>query len=178
MAGHHANLLEHFLLNRPINWVFGCLVSFGYFLEVWMAWYNHTQDWQHTMQRIWTGPYWWSFWALITTNTIIPQLYWIKKFRTNELLTFLIAGSVHIGMWLERYVIVITLTRDHVPGAWGRYAPTIWDYFVMFGSIGLFVTLFCLFVKFLPMISITEMREFLPFQQGGRDGHAVMENAK
>ena len=98
--------------------------------------------------------------------------------RTNELLLFVIAGSVHIGMWFERYVIIITLSRDHTPGAWGRYAPTEWDYAIMIGSVGLFITLFCLFIKFLPMISITEMREFLPFKQGGRDGHAVMENAK
>ena len=130
------------------------------------------------MQRMWYGPYWWSYWALILTNTVIPSLLWFKKVRTNELFLFLIAGSVHIGMWFERYVIVITLSRDQVPGAWGRYAPTIWDWAVMVGSVGLFITLFCLFVRFLPMISITEMREFLPFKQGGRDGHACMENAK
>jgi molybdopterin-containing oxidoreductase family membrane subunit len=144
-----------------------------------MAWYSHSKyEWDTTYQRIWASPYWWSYWCLITTNTILPQLLWIKRVRMNELALFLIAGSVHIGMWFERYVIVITLTRDHLPGAWGRYAPTIWDYAVMFGSVGLFMTLFCLFLRVLPMISITEIREFLPFGQGGRDGHACMENAK
>ncbi len=170
---------KHLELCAKVMIATGLLVSYGYFLEVWMAWYSHSlYEWNSTMMRMWSGPYWWSYWCLIITNTIIPQLMWIKRIRCNETLLFLIAGSVHIGMWFERYVIVIALSRDQVPGAWGRYAPTIWDYAVMFGSVGLFITLFCLFLKFLPMISITVMREFLPFKQGGRDGHACMENAK
>jgi molybdopterin-containing oxidoreductase family membrane subunit len=155
------------------------MVNYGYFNEVWMAWYSHSlYEWDTTLQRIWYGPYWWSYWMLILTNTIIPQLYWFKKFRTNDWLVFAVAGSVHVGMWFERYVIVITLTRDQLPSSWGRYAPTEWDWMTMIGSVGLFITLFTLFVRFLPMISITEMREMLPRAQGGRDGHAVMENAK
>ena len=81
-------------------------------------------------------------------------------------------------MWFERYVIVITLTRDQLPSSWGRYAPTVWDWLTLAGSFGLFLTAFTLFIRFLPMISITEMRELLPARQGGRDGHSVMENAK
>ena len=77
-----------------------------------------------------------------------------------------------IGMWFERYVIVITLTREYMPSSWGRYAPTIWDYATMIGSLGLFLTLFFLFIRFLPMISITEMRELLP-QAAGRAGRAL-----
>ena len=157
----------------------GLMVTWGYSLELWMAWYSHSRyEWDTTYQRIWEGPYWWSYWCLLLTNSVLPQLLWFKKIRFNEWALFLIAGSVHIGMWFERYVIVITLTRDHIPGAWGRYAPTIWDYSLMVGTVGLFITLFCLFVRYLPMISITEMREFLPHKQGGRDGHACMENAK
>jgi len=124
------------------------------------------------------GPYGWSYWCLIATNTVIPQLFWFKKFRTNDWLILLIAGSVHIGMWFERYVIVITLSRDQLPSSWGRYAPTEWDYMTMFGSVGLFLVMFTVFLRVLPMISIAEMRELLPHKQGGRDGHAVMENAK
>ena len=170
---------RHLELCAKVMITTGLLVTWGYFLEVWMAWYGHSQrEWSATLQRMWNGPYWWSYWVLLLTNSVIPQLLWIKRVRCNEFLLFVIAGSVHIGMWFERYVIVITLTRDDVPGAWGRYAPTIWDYAVMFGSVGLFVTLFCLFIRYLPMISITEMREFLPHKQGGRDGHACMENAK
>jgi Ni/Fe-hydrogenase subunit HybB-like protein len=157
----------------------GLMVSYGYFCELWMGWYSHSiYEWETTYQRIWAGPYWWSYWCLILTNTIIPQLLWIPKFRTNDWLLFAVAGSVHIGMWFERYVIVITLSRDHLPSSWGRYNATEWDYAVMFGSVGLFLVLFALFLRFLPMISITEVRELLPLGQGGRDGHSVMENAK
>ncbi|MFO0851034.1 MAG: NrfD/PsrC family molybdoenzyme membrane anchor subunit [Gemmataceae bacterium] len=157
----------------------GLLVNFGYFCELWMGWYSHSiYEWDTTYQRIWAGPYFWSYWALILTNTVIPSLFWIKKFRTNDWLILLVAGSVHIGMWFERYVIVITLSRDQLPSSWGRYAPTFWDYLTAAGSVGLFITMFTVFLRVLPMISITEMRELLPFGQGGRDGHAVMENAR
>ena len=85
--------------------------------------------------------------------------------------------SALIGMWFERYVIVITLTRDQVPSSWGRYSPTIWDFATMFGSLGLFLFLFFLFIRFLPMISITEMRELLPKKQGGGGGPSIKETA-
>jgi Ni/Fe-hydrogenase subunit HybB-like protein len=170
--------MRHMELCARVMLVTGLLVTWGYALEVWMAWYSHSRyEWDSTWNRMF-GPYGWSYWALILTNSVIPQLFWLRKVRFNEWAVFLISGSVHIGMWFERYVIVIALSRDQVPGAWGRYAPTVWDYALMFGSVGLFICLFCLFVRFLPMISITEMREFLPFKQGGRDGHSCMENAK
>lgn len=171
--------IKHLELCAKVMLATGLLVSYGYFSEIWMAWYSHSEiEWGTTMYRIWDGPYWWSYWALILTNTIIPQLLWIKKFRTSEFWLILISLSVHIGMWLERYVIVITLSRDHNPSSWGRYEPTFWDWSLFIGTIGFFLTLFALFCRFLPMISITEMRELLPKHAGGRDGHAVMENAK
>jgi molybdopterin-containing oxidoreductase family membrane subunit len=157
----------------------GLLVSYGYFCELWMAWYSHSiYEWDTTLQRVWYGPYAWAYWVLILTNTLIPQLLWINPLRKNMYSLFFIALSVHIGMWFERYVIVITLSRDHLPSSWGRYAPTEWDYMLFIGTIGMFITLFSLFVRFVPMLSITELRELLPHAQGGRDGHAVMENAK
>ena len=157
----------------------GLLVSYGYFLEFWFAWYGHSiYEWDSTVQRMWSGPYWWAYWLLILTNTLIPQMLWIKKFRTNMTLLFFMALSVHIGMWFERYVIITALSRDHLPSSWGRYAPTVWDYALFVGTIGFFITLFTLFLRFMPMISITEMRELLPHGQGGQDGHSVMENAK
>jgi molybdopterin-containing oxidoreductase family membrane subunit len=157
----------------------GLLVSYGYFCEFWMAFYSQSEyEWGTTLQRVWYGPYWWTYWLLILTNTIIPQLLWSARFRKSEFWLFAIAGSVHIGMWFERVVIVVTLSRDHIPSAWGRYMPTIWDWAIFVGTLGFFLTLFCLFLRFLPMISITEMRELLPRAAGGRDGHSVMENAK
>ena len=157
----------------------GLLVAYGYFCELWMAFYSHSiYEWDTTLQRVWYGPYWWTYWLLILTNVVIPQMLWMKWARTNMMALFAIAGSVHIGMWFERYVIIVTLSRDQLPSSWGRYEPTIWDILLFVGTIGFFITNFTLFLRFLPMISITEMRELLPFKQGGRDGHAVMENAK
>lgn len=156
----------------------GMMVCYGYFCEVWMAFYSHSiYEVETTMQRMF-GPYGWSYWVLLTCNLVIPQLLWFKKVRYTEWMLFVVATFAQIGMWFERYVIVITLSRDHLPSSWGRYAPTEWDYMTMIGSLGLFLVLFTLFVRFLPMISITEMKELLPIRQGGRDGHAVMENAK
>jgi molybdopterin-containing oxidoreductase family membrane subunit len=143
-----------------------------------MAWYGHTlYEWGTTMERMF-GPYGWSYWCLLGFNCAFPLTFlWSKKIRTSEFWMVLICISVLIGMWFERYVIVITLTREYVPSAWGNYAPTIWDYATMFGSLGLFITLFFLFIRYLPMISITEMRELLPPRQGGGGGHSIMENA-
>jgi molybdopterin-containing oxidoreductase family membrane subunit len=156
----------------------GMMVCYGYFCEMWMALYSHSiYEAASTLNRMF-GPYGWSYWVLLTCNLVVPQLLWSKKMRTREVPVFIIATFVQIGMWFERYVIVIALTRDQLPSNWGRYAPTEWDYMTMFGSLGLFTVLFTLFIKFLPMISMTEMKELLPFRQGGRDGHAVMENAK
>ncbi len=155
----------------------GMMVCFGYFCEAWMAFYSHSiYEVESTMQRMF-GPYGWSYWVLLTCNLVIPQLLWIKWFRVTEVPLFIVSTFVQIGMWFERYVIVIALSRDQLPSSWGRYAPTGWDYLTAAGSLGLFLTAFTLFVRFLPMISITEMKELLPPRQGGRDGHSVMENA-
>ena len=95
-------------------------------------------------------------------NVLIPQALWSRRIRTNVPLLFLIALSVNLGMWLERFVIVITsLHRDFTPSAWGHYGPTIWDWATLFGSIGLFLTLLFLFIRFLPVISMSEVRELI-----------------
>lgn len=170
--------MKHMELCGKVMLGTGLLVSYGYFSEVWMAWYSQSEyEWGSTKQRLW-GPFWWAYWLLILTNTMIPQLLWIRSFRQSEFWLFMVAGSVHIGMWFERYVIILALTRDQLPSSWGRYAPTIWDYATFVGTMGLFITLFCLFLRFVPMISITEMKELLPHSAGGRSGHSVMENAK
>jgi Ni/Fe-hydrogenase subunit HybB-like protein len=156
----------------------GMLVSYGYFSEVWMAWYGHSKyEWQTTLQRMWYGPYWWSYVALIFCNTVAPQLLWIKRFRVSDFWLMVISIIALIGMWYERYVIVVTLSREYMPSMWGRYEPTVWDWMLYIGTMGVFLFLFLLFLRFLPMISITEMREMLPRKGGGRDGHAIMENA-
>jgi len=155
----------------------GMLVCFGYACEAWMAWYGRSvYEWGTTKQRMF-GPYGWSYWILITCNFVVPQLLWSRKIRHNDVWLMIISLVALVGMWFERYVIVITLSREYVPSMWGRYAPTIWDWATMIGSLGLFLTLFMLFLRFLPMISMTEVRELLPKEEGGADGHSVLENA-
>src|SRR5213079_3034060 len=96
-------------------------------------------------------------------NVIAPQAVWFRRVRNSPALLFVVAMFVNVGMWLERYVIVVTsLARDYVPSAWGSYSGTVWDYAALVGSIGLFLTLLFLFIRFLPVISIFEMRTLLP----------------
>jgi molybdopterin-containing oxidoreductase family membrane subunit len=110
-----------------------------------------------------TGPYWWAYASLIFCNGVMPQTLWFKRVRTNIPLLFVIALIVNVGMWLERYVIVVTsLNRDFLPSSWGMYSGTIWDWMTYVGTIGLFAWLLFLFVRFVPMISIFEMRTIVP----------------
>jgi Ni/Fe-hydrogenase subunit HybB-like protein len=95
-------------------------------------------------------------------NVLIPQALWSRRVRTSPLLLFLVAFSVNVGMWVERFVIVVTsLNRDFTPSMWRMYYPTIWDWATLLGSVGLFLTLLFLFIRFLPMISISEVRELI-----------------
>ena len=103
------------------------------------------------------------YWALILCNVIIPQLLWLKRIRTSVVSLFVISIIVNVGMWLERFVIIVlSLHRDFLPSSWGMYAPTFWDWSTFLGTIGLFLSLLFLFLRFLPMISIFEMRTMLP----------------
>ncbi len=115
------------------------------------------------------GPYWAFYWALIFCNVLMPQLLWFQRVRTSPLWLFLISLVVNVGMWLERFVIVVTsLHRDFLPSSWGMYQPTIWDWATFIGTLGLFLTLFFLFIRFLPMISIFEMRTIVPGSEARR----------
>jgi molybdopterin-containing oxidoreductase family membrane subunit len=140
----------------------GLVVAYGYLMETFFAWYSGDLFEQYMMLNRMFGPYGWMYWLLILFNILIPQLLWIPKITTNVAVLFVIAISVNIGMWLERYVIVVvSLHRDFMPSAWGMYSGTIVDYAVLAGSIGLFVCLLFLFIRVLPMISIFEMRELV-----------------
>ena len=138
----------------------GLVVGYGYFSEAFYAWYSGSEYERFMMaNRMFGGSYWWAYWCLLLCNVLAPQFLWIKAVRQNPVPLFISSIVVNIGMWLERYVIVVTsLTRDYLPQAWGEYAGTIFDWAAYVGSIGLFLTMMCLFVKFLPMISIFELR--------------------
>jgi Ni/Fe-hydrogenase subunit HybB-like protein len=115
------------------------------------------------MKNRMTGPYAILYWGLILTNILIPQALWFRRVRASVPALFVISLSVNIGMWLERFIIVVTsLHRDYMPSIWRMYYPTIWDWATFAGTIGLFFFLLFLFIRFLPMISISEMRQILP----------------
>ena len=127
-----------------------------------MAWYSGDVFERAMMMNRAFGPYGWIFWALILLNVIIPQALWSRRIRLSPMLLFSVALSINVGMWVERFVIVITsLNRDFVPSASHMYFPTIWDLATLFGSMGLFLTLLFLFVRFLPMIAISETRKLV-----------------
>jgi molybdopterin-containing oxidoreductase family membrane subunit len=110
-----------------------------------------------------SGPYGLFYWALILTNCTIPQIFWWAPARRNIWILFAVSMSVNIGMWLERFVIiVVSLHRDYLPSSWGMYSPTIWDWGMFLGTIGFFIANFFLFVRLLPMIAIFEMRLLVP----------------
>jgi len=142
--------------------VTGEIVAYGYFIEAFMAWFGGDKFDAYMMYNRAFGPYGWVFWSLMGLNVVIPQALWSRRVRRNPLLLFLVALSINIGMWVERFVIVITsLHRDFTPSAWGMYIPTVWDWATLAGTIGLFLTLLFLFIRFLPIISISETRELL-----------------
>ena len=141
----------------------GLIVAYGYLIEIFMAWYGDNRfDVYMSLNRMF-GPYAFQFWSLIACNVVAPQALWIKRLRRSPVFLFAIAIIVNVGMWLERYVIIVTsLHRDFLPSSWGMYSGTVWDYSTFVGSIGLFLALMFLFIRFLPMISIFEMRTILP----------------
>ena len=141
----------------------GLIVGYGYIMEAFFGWYSGNRYERFMIWNRMHGPYSLYYWALILCNIITPQFLWIKKIRSNLLALWLISIVVSIGMWLERFVIVVTsLHRDYLPSSWGMYQPTRWDWGMFIGTIGFFFTLLFLFIRFLPMISIFEMRTILP----------------
>ena len=140
----------------------GLIVAYGYLMEVFFAYYSgNTYERYLTINRA-LGPYAWSYWALIASNVVVPQLFWLAPVRRNVVCLFVIALIVNVGMWLERFVIIVTsLHRDYLPSSWGMYRPTVWDFAQFFGSIGLFFTLLFIFLRVLPVISIFELRELV-----------------
>jgi Ni/Fe-hydrogenase subunit HybB-like protein len=161
--------LEDFITMRHIQnmakvmLVTGLIVAYGYGTEAFIAWYSGDPYESFVPINRTTGPYWWTYYALIACNVIAPQILWLKRARTNIPLLFVLSLIINVGMWLERFVIIVTsLHRDFLPSSWGMYAPTFWDWSTFIGTIGLFLALLFLFVRFLPMISIFEMRTILP----------------
>jgi molybdopterin-containing oxidoreductase family membrane subunit len=161
--------LEDFITTRHLEnmakilLVTGLMVAYGYGIEAFVAWYSADTFENFTIVNRVRGPYAPAYVALLLCNVLVPQALWLRRVRRSVPLLFVIALVVNVGMWLERFVIVVTsLHRDFLPSSWGMYSPTFWDWATYIGTIGLFVWLIFLFVRFLPMISIFEMRTILP----------------
>jgi len=160
--------LESVITQRHLNCMAGVMlatglmVGYGYIMETFTGWYSGDIFEQYLVINRAIGPYGWTYWLLLLVNIVIPQLLWIRRIRTDPVSLFLVALSVNIGMWLERFVIVIvSLHRDFLTSSWGIYAPTGWDWLILFGSVGLFGSLVFLFVRFLPMIPMSEIKEIV-----------------
>jgi molybdopterin-containing oxidoreductase family membrane subunit len=174
----HIYGLEDFITLRHLNYMArvmlatGLVVAYGYMMEAFMAWYSGNIFEQYMITNRFAGPYAPMYWALIACNVVVAQLLWFERVRATVPALFAIAMCVNVGMWLERYIIVVTsLHRDFLPSSWGMYRGTVWDWSLFVGTIGLFLTLFVLFIRFLPMISIFEMRTMLADAEA-REEHA------
>jgi molybdopterin-containing oxidoreductase family membrane subunit len=161
--------MEDFITMRHIHnmtkvmLVTGMIVAYGYANEAFFAWYSANPYEQYMMANRTGGPYAVFYWSLIAINAGMIQLFWFRKVRDNVALLFVLSLFVNIGMWLERFIIIVTsLHRDFLPSSWDMYAPTRWDFGMFVGTIGLFLALFFLFVRFLPAIAMFEMRTIVP----------------
>ncbi|MBK6643773.1 MAG: polysulfide reductase NrfD [Bacteroidia bacterium] len=146
------------MMNRIIL-ITGSIVGVAYITEFFIAWYSGVEYEQYAFINRATGPYWWAYWSMMTCNVITPQLFWSAKLRTSLFATFFISIFVNIGMWFERFVIIVTsLHRDYVPSSWTMYSPTWVEVGIFIGSLGLFFVPFLLFTRFFPVIAMSELK--------------------
>ena len=154
--------MRHLELMGKVMLATGLIVAYGYMMETFIAFYSGNQFDRYMIMNRMAGPYKYVYWLLILCNIVIPQSLWSKKVRRSVLGLFIISLVVNVGMWLERFVIiVVSLHREYVPSKWDMYYPTRWDWATYVGTIGLFLTLFYLFLRFVPMISIVEVRSLV-----------------
>lgn len=154
--------IYHIELMNIIIIVTGSIVGIAYITEFFVAWYGQVPAEQYTFINRATGPYWWAYWSMMTCNVISPQLFWVKKIRTNIVSTFILSIIVNIGMWFERFVIIATsIHRDYLPSSWSMFYPTMYDVGQYLFTFGFFFTAFLLFAKFFPVINMAEVKSIL-----------------
>jgi molybdopterin-containing oxidoreductase family membrane subunit len=142
--------------------VTGSIVGVAYLTELFISWYSGVEYESYAFINRFSGPYSWSYWMMMTCNVISPQLFWFKKIRTSLTATFLLSIVVNIGMWFERFVIIVTsIHRDYTPGAWGEFHPSVTDIGMFVGTIGIFFTLFLLFARYFPVLALNELKTIL-----------------
>jgi molybdopterin-containing oxidoreductase family membrane subunit len=156
--------LEHIALMNKIMMVTGSIVGVAYITEFFIAWYSQVEYEQYCFINRATGPYWWAYLSMMSCNVLSPQFVWFRRIRYSITMTFILSIIVNIGMWFERFVIIVSsLHRDYLPSSWAMFSPTIIDIGVYVGTIGLFFTLFLLFAKFFPVINMAEVKTILKY---------------
>ncbi len=161
------NLTEYITVNHieSMNKIIiatGSIVGIAYITELFMAWYSGVIYERFAFYNRALGPYAWAYWIMMSCNVISPQLLWFRKLRRSVIFTFVLSIFINIGMWFERFVIVVTsLHRDYLPSSWSMYKPTIFEIAIFVGTLGIFFSLFLLFVRFFPVIAISEVKSIL-----------------
>lgn len=164
--------LRHLENMNKIILATGTLVGLAYATEAYIAWYSMNQYEGFTFLNRQFGPYWWAYWTMVSCNVISPQLFWFKKLRTSLFWMVVICVFVNIGMWFERFVITVTsLSRDFLPSSWGYFRPTMYDGLMLFGSFGIFMSLYLLFCRFLPIIAMSEVKGILSMENHAAHVH-------
>jgi len=142
--------------------VTGSIVGVAYLTELFISWYSGVEYESYAFINRFSGPYSWAYWIMMTCNVISPQLFWFKKIRRSLVATFALSIVVNIGMWFERYVIIVTsLHRDYLPSSWGEFHATNIDIGIFIGTIGIFLTLFLAFARFFPVLALNELKTIL-----------------
>ena len=160
--------LEAYITKKHVEYmniviiVTGSIVGVAYITELFISWYSGVEYESYAFINRATGPYWWAYWSMMTCNVISPQLFWFKKLRTNLAFTFFMSIIVNIGMWFERFVIIVTsLHRDYLPSSWTMFHPTWVDVGTFLGTIGIFFTLYLLFARYFPVVALNELKSIL-----------------
>lgn len=164
--------LDHMEVMNKIIMATGLMVGYAYGSEFFIAWYSGNTYERYAFINRAMGPYAWSYWVMICCNVVIPQLFWVKKFRRSIPVMFVVSIFVNIGMWFERFVITVTsLHRDFLPANWGLYAWSFYDTAILVGSFGMFLTLFLLYLRLFPAISIAEVKPVMNVGKDKKGGH-------
>ncbi|MGB7393330.1 MAG: NrfD/PsrC family molybdoenzyme membrane anchor subunit [Pricia sp.] len=154
--------VQHIELMNIVIMITGSIVGCAYITELFMAWYSGVEYEQYAFLNRATGPYWWAYWSMMTCNVFSPQFMWFKKLRTSIMFSFFISIVVNIGMWFERFVIIVTsLHRDYLPSSWTMFSPTFVDIGIFIGTIGFFFVLFLLYARTFPVIAQAEVKSIL-----------------
>jgi Ni/Fe-hydrogenase subunit HybB-like protein len=166
--------VEHIENMNKILIATGSIVGLAYLTELFISWYSGVEYEQFALMNRMTGPYWWAYWIMIICNVGSAQILWIKKLRRNLWFTFFLSIVINIGMWFERFVIiVISLHRDFLTSSWTMYKPTIVEYGLLIGTLGIFFTVFFLFIRVFPVISIFEVKSILKTENAFSGGKEI-----